>query len=56
MTSDAIQAESVAEIPAGRIGRPEDMAGATIYLASQAGAYLTGMTIRVDGGTTTSQA
>ena len=43
-------------IPLGRIGRPEDMAGATIYLASRAGAYLTGMTIRVDGGTTTSQA
>ncbi len=43
-------------IPLGRIGRPEDMAGATIYLASRAGAYLTGLTIRVDGGTTTSQA
>jgi NAD(P)-dependent dehydrogenase (short-subunit alcohol dehydrogenase family) len=43
-------------IPLGRIGRPEDMAGATIYLASRAGAYLTGMTIRVDGGSTTNQA
>jgi len=43
-------------IPLGRIGRPEDMAGTTIYLASRAGAYLTGMTIRVDGGTTTNQA
>ena len=43
-------------IPLGRIGRPEDMAGATIYLASQAGAYLTGLTIRVDGGSTTNQA
>ncbi len=42
-------------IPLGRIGRPEDMAGATIYLASQAGAYLTGSTIRVDGGITTDQ-
>ncbi len=42
-------------IPLGRIGRREDMAGATIYLASRAGAYLTGLTIRVDGGTTTSQ-
>ena len=42
-------------IPLGRIGRPEDMAGATIYLASRAGAYLTGLTIRVDGGSTTSQ-
>lgn len=42
-------------IPLGRIGRAEDMAGATIYLSSQAGAYLTGETIRVDGGITTSQ-
>jgi NAD(P)-dependent dehydrogenase (short-subunit alcohol dehydrogenase family) len=43
-------------IPLGRIGRPEDMAGAAIYLSSRAGAYLTGLTIRVDGGITTDQA
>lgn len=42
-------------IPLRRIGRPEDMAGATIYLSSKAGAYLTGETIRVDGGITTDQ-
>ncbi|MTK01618.1 glucose 1-dehydrogenase [Micromonospora sp. CP22] len=40
-------------VPLGRIGRPEDMAGAAIYLASRAGAYLTGAVIPVDGGITT---
>jgi NAD(P)-dependent dehydrogenase (short-subunit alcohol dehydrogenase family) len=37
-------------IPAGRIGTEEDMAGAAIYLASRAGDYLVGETITVDGG------
>ncbi len=37
-------------IPAGRIGSPEDMAGAAIYLASRAGDYVVGDTITVDGG------
>jgi NAD(P)-dependent dehydrogenase (short-subunit alcohol dehydrogenase family) len=43
----------VASCPLGRIGEPEDMAGAAIYLASRAGAYLTGAVIPVDGGITT---
>jgi NAD(P)-dependent dehydrogenase (short-subunit alcohol dehydrogenase family) len=42
----------VASCPLGRIGQPEDMAGVTIYLASRAGAYLTGAVIPVDGGIT----
>ena len=37
-------------IPAGRIGEPEDMAGAAIYLASRAGDYVVGETLTVDGG------
>lgn len=37
-------------IPSGRIGTPEDMAGAAIYLASRAGDYVVGSTIVVDGG------
>ena len=36
--------------PLGRIGTPEDMAGVAIYLASRAGAYVTGAVIPVDGG------
>ena len=39
--------------PLGRIGEPEDMAGVAIYLASRAGAYLTGAVIPVDGGIST---
>jgi NAD(P)-dependent dehydrogenase (short-subunit alcohol dehydrogenase family) len=41
-----------ARIPAGRIGVPEDMAGAAIYLASRAGDYVVGATLVVDGGVT----
>ena len=37
-------------IPARRIGRPEDMASAAVYLASAAGDYVIGTTIAVDGG------
>jgi NAD(P)-dependent dehydrogenase (short-subunit alcohol dehydrogenase family) len=36
--------------PLGRIGAPADMAGIAIFLASRAGAYLTGAVIPVDGG------
>jgi len=43
----------VATCPLGRIGEPEDMAGVAIYLASRAGAYLTGAVIPVDGGIST---
>jgi NAD(P)-dependent dehydrogenase (short-subunit alcohol dehydrogenase family) len=45
--------QMVATIPRRRIGEPEDMAGVAIYLASRAGAYLTGAVIPVDGGSTT---
>jgi len=40
----------VASCPLKRIGTPEDMAGVAIYLASRAGAYVTGAVIPVDGG------
>ena len=44
---------AVAErVPMGRIGSPEDVAGAVIFLCSRAGAYLTGAVIPVDGGIT----
>ncbi|OOG50552.1 SDR family oxidoreductase [Polaromonas sp. C04] len=44
--------EVIKHIPAGRIGRDEDMAGAAIYLASTAGDYVVGSTLVVDGGVT----
>ncbi|MGW0708930.1 SDR family oxidoreductase [Streptomyces sp. NPDC002643] len=40
----------VAAIPLGRLGRAEDVAGAALFLASRAGAYVTGVVIPVDGG------
>jgi NAD(P)-dependent dehydrogenase (short-subunit alcohol dehydrogenase family) len=42
-------------IPLGRIGEPQDMAGVAIYLASRAGAYVTGVVIPVDGGMVTTK-
>lgn len=39
-----------ARIPAGRWGRPDDFKGTTVYLASRAGAYVSGHTLVVDGG------
>jgi NAD(P)-dependent dehydrogenase (short-subunit alcohol dehydrogenase family) len=46
--------EAIAEsAPLKRIGRPDDMAGVAIYLASRAGAYVTGAIIPVDGGIAT---
>ena len=38
-------------IPLGRIGSPEDVAGACLFLSSRAGAYVNGATIALDGGT-----
>jgi NAD(P)-dependent dehydrogenase (short-subunit alcohol dehydrogenase family) len=39
-------------IPLGRVGEPDDVAGTALLLCSDAGAYLTGQTIYVDGGIT----
>ena len=39
-------------VPLGRIGRPDDVAGLTLFLASRAGSYVTGAVIPLDGGIT----
>jgi NAD(P)-dependent dehydrogenase (short-subunit alcohol dehydrogenase family) len=43
-------AEMAAAAPLHRIGVPDDVAGAAIYLASRAGAWVTGIVLTVDGG------
>ena len=53
MTNDILEtkrAELAAAIPLGRIGRPEDVAGAVAFLMGKDGAYVTGQTIAVNGG------
>lgn len=39
-------------VPLGRLGKPADIAGAMLFLASEAAAYVTGQTLIVDGGAT----
>ena len=41
-------------IPLSRIGTVEDIAGATLFLSSRAGAFVNGATMTLDGGQTTS--
>ncbi|MCG6919934.1 MAG: 3-oxoacyl-[acyl-carrier-protein] reductase [Acidobacteria bacterium] len=49
MTDKAREAV-LAAIPMGRVGRPEDIAGAVAFLVSDAAGYLTGQVLGVDGG------
>ena len=54
-TLEAFGEQIAANAPLKRIGRPDDVAGTAIFLASRAGAYLTGAIIPVDGGIATTR-
>jgi NAD(P)-dependent dehydrogenase (short-subunit alcohol dehydrogenase family) len=54
-TLDAFGEQIAASAPLGRIGRPDDMAGAAVFLASRAGSYVTGAVLPVDGGIATTR-
>jgi 3-oxoacyl-[acyl-carrier protein] reductase len=47
-----VKKESVASIPLGRLGTPEEFANLLVFLASDAGRYISGQAIIVDGGAT----
>jgi 3-oxoacyl-[acyl-carrier protein] reductase len=47
---EAVSAESTGSIPAGRYGDPEEYASAVTFLASTRASYITGTTLRIDGG------
>jgi 3-oxoacyl-[acyl-carrier protein] reductase len=47
---EAIKAKMIERIPTGRIGRPEDIASAVVYLASLEAGWVTGQTLHVNGG------
>ncbi len=49
---DMIMTEAKKRIPANRVGEPQDIADAVLFLASDAASYITGQVISVDGGMT----
>jgi 7-alpha-hydroxysteroid dehydrogenase len=50
MTDDGLRTQMEQSTPLGRIGEPEEIAAAVLFLASPAGAYVTGKVVEVDGG------
>jgi 7-alpha-hydroxysteroid dehydrogenase len=52
MSNDALRTQYESNTPMARVGTPRDIAAAALYLASPASSWVTGVMLRVDGGTT----
>jgi NAD(P)-dependent dehydrogenase (short-subunit alcohol dehydrogenase family) len=52
LADPATHASYVRQIPMGRVGAPDDLIGALLFLASPASDFVTGQTVVVDGGFT----
>ena len=50
MLSEEIRQAILQKVPLGRLGEPDDIAGAVAYLASAEAKYITGQVLTVDGG------
>jgi len=50
LSDPALRNEFLAHLPLGRLGQPKDLAGAAVFLASDAASWITGTTLYVDGG------
>ena len=48
--TDEALANFIASVPLGRLGKPEEVAGAVVFLASDHATYITGATLNVSGG------
>jgi 3-oxoacyl-[acyl-carrier protein] reductase len=48
--ADDVKAKILASVPLGRMGKPEDIANAVKFLASEDAAYITGQVLAVNGG------
>jgi 3-oxoacyl-[acyl-carrier protein] reductase len=49
-TFEQVEGEKAADIPVGRLGRPEEMAAAAVFLCSERASFITGQLLLVDGG------
>jgi len=49
-SEEEVQQDWMSGVPEGRLARPEELAGAAVFLASEAGAYVRGVSLPIDGG------
>jgi len=50
MTADLPREQVLAQIPAGRLGKPEEVAAAAVFLCSDSAGYITGAVLNINGG------